>query len=186
MHARHLPFLIFAAIDYRTSKTKMNSSTISELKETSAFIKKIYDPEPCIGVVLGSGLGNFASEIEKEKEIEYSELPHFPLSTVEGHDGKLIFGKINGKNIIAMAGRFHYYEGYTAQQVVFPIRLMKFLGVKTLLISNAAGGMNSSFKIGDLMIIKDHISMFIVNPLIGKNVDELGLRFPDILYLLPN
>jgi purine-nucleoside phosphorylase len=130
--------------------------------------------------VLGSGLGNLAGEIEIEKEIEYSKIPHFPVSTVEGHDGKLVFGKISGKRVVAMAGRFHYYEGYTAQQVVFPIRLMKFLGVKTLLISNAAGGMNRSFKVGDLMIIHDHISLFTVNPLIGKNDDELGLRFPDM------
>jgi len=158
----------------------MQDTIIGQLKETSAFIKNIHPIEPHIGIVLGSGLGNLAEEIEIEKEISYKDIPHFPLSTVAGHYGKLVFGKINGKNVVAMSGRFHYYEGYTPQQVVFPIRLMKFLGVKTLLISNAAGGMNLSFKVGNLMIIKDHISLFTVNPLLGKNDEELGVRFPDM------
>ncbi len=158
----------------------MHDNIIEQLNETKAFIKKIYPDEPQIGIVLGSGLGNLASEIEAEQEISYNEIPHFPISTVAGHHGKLVFGKISGKKVVAMSGRFHYYEGYTAQQVVFPIRLMKFLGVKTLLISNAAGGMNTSFKVGELMIIKDHISLFIVNPLIGKNYDDFGARFPDM------
>ncbi len=158
----------------------MQDTIIGQLKETAAFIKNIYPTEPHIGIVLGSGLGNLAEEIEIEKEISYKDIPHFPISTVEGHYGKMVFGKINGKNVVAMSGRFHYYEGYTAQQVVFPIRLMKFLGVKTLLISNAAGGMNLSFKVGNLMIIKDHISLFTVNPLLGKNDEELGVRFPDM------
>jgi purine-nucleoside phosphorylase len=158
----------------------MPDHIIEQLKETTAFIKNIYPHEPQIGIVLGSGLGNLADEIDIETEIEYSKIPYFPVSTVEGHHGKLVFGKIGGKRVVAMAGRFHYYEGYSAQQVVFPIRLMKFMGVHTLLISNAAGAMNSSFKVGDLMIINDHISMFTVNPLIGKNYDELGLRFPDM------
>jgi purine-nucleoside phosphorylase len=115
-----------------------------------------------------------------EKEIPYYEIPHFPVSTVEGHHGKLIFGTMSGKSVVAMAGRFHYYEGYTPQEVIFPIRVMKFLGIKTLLISNAAGGMNPDFKVGDLMIIKDHISFLAINPLLGKNIDELGPRFPDM------
>lgn len=133
-----------------------------------------------IGVVLGSGLGNFTSEINVESEIEYDAIPHFPVSTVEGHQGKLIFGTIGGKAIIAMAGRFHFYEGYTPEEVVFPIRVLNMLGVQTLLISNAAGGVNPSFKVGDLMIITDHISFAAVNPLLGKNDDRLGPRFPDM------
>ncbi|MBS1918391.1 MAG: purine-nucleoside phosphorylase [Bacteroidetes bacterium] len=153
---------------------------IEQISESVAFLKKNYPDQPTVGIVLGSGLGNLAKEIEVEKEISYRDIPHFPVSTVEGHHGKLIFGKINGKRVVAMAGRFHYYEGYTAQQVVFPIRVMKFLGISALLISNAAGGMNPAFKIGDLMIIKDHISLFTVNPLLGKNDEELGLRFPDM------
>ena len=158
----------------------MPDSIIEQLKETTSFIRNIYAHEPQVGIVLGSGLGNLTDEIEIEEEIEYGNIPHFPVSTVKGHGGKLVFGKINGKRVVAMAGRFHYYEGYTSQQVVFPIRLMKFLGVQTLLISNAAGGMNRSFKVGDLMIINDHISLFTVNPLIGENHSELGLRFPDM------
>ena len=133
-----------------------------------------------MGIVLGSGLGSFIDEISVEKEISYSEIPGFPVSTVEGHDGKLIFGTLSGKKVVAMAGRFHYYEGYSTEEVVFPIRVLKFLGIQTLLISNAAGGTNLSFKVGDLMIIKDHISMLTLNPLLGKNDLELGPRFPDM------
>jgi purine-nucleoside phosphorylase len=115
-----------------------------------------------------------------ECSIPYIDIPHFPASTVEGHSGKLIFGNLSGRKVVAMAGRFHYYEGYSTGEVVFPIRVLKFLGIKTLLISNAAGGLNISYKVGDLMIIKDHISMLTVNPLLGKNEDELGPRFPDM------
>jgi purine-nucleoside phosphorylase len=158
----------------------MALNIIDQINESVAFLKKNYPHLPTVGIVLGSGLGNLAKEIEVEKEISYEDIPHFPVSTVEGHHGKLIFGKINGKRVVAMAGRFHYYEGYTAQQVVFPIRVMKFLGIGALLISNAAGAMNAAFKIGDLMIIKDHISMFTVNPLLGKNDEALGVRFPDM------
>jgi len=158
----------------------MSADILEQLKETISFIKNIYSVKPEIGIVLGSGLGNLSKEIIIEKEISYNTIPNFPVATVQGHDGKLIFGKLSGKSIVAMSGRFHYYEGYTAQQVVFPIRVMKFLGVETLLISNAAGGINPSFKVGDLMIIKDHISLLTVNPLIGKNYEELGLRFPDM------
>src|SRR5215467_7394704 len=155
-------------------------SLIEQLSEATGFIKKLYPHEPETGIVLGSGIGNLVSQITVEFEIEYSHIPHFPVATVKGHHGKLIFGSINGKRLVAMSGRFHYYEGYSAQQVVFPIRVMKFLGIKTLLISNAAGGMNKSFKVGDLMIIRDHISLFTVNPLIGTNAEELGARFPDM------
>jgi purine-nucleoside phosphorylase len=158
----------------------MGDSMIEQLKETARFIKNLYPYEPGTGIVLGSGLGNLIKEIEVEKEVAYKDIPHFPVSTVEGHPGKLIFGKINGKRVMAMAGRFHFYEGYSPLQVVFPIRVMKMLGVKTLLISNAAGGMNTSFRVGELMIIRDHISLFISNPLVGLNEEILGPRFPDM------
>ncbi len=158
----------------------MQNTLLQRLHETVAYIKTKYNVGPSVGVVLGSGLGYFTNEMQIEYEIDYSALPHFPVSTVAGHSGKLIFGKLNGKAVVVMAGRFHYYEGYTPQQVVYPIRVMKMLGVQTLLISNAAGGVNTSFKVGDMMIIKDHISLFIVNPLLGKNEDALGTRFPDM------
>ena len=150
------------------------------IKETVEFIRKQYSVVPLAGIVLGSGLGNFASEIEVEYEIPYDQIPHFPVSTVEGHHGKLIFGKLSNKPVVAMAGRFHYYEGYSAREVAYPIRVMHALGIQYLLISNAAGGMNPSFKVGDLMIIQDHISFFVVNPLLGKNDAEFGPRFPDM------
>lgn len=153
---------------------------LQQLQETTAFIKNLYRPMPQTGIVLGSGLGNFSSEINIECEIAYDDIPHFPIATVEGHHGKLIFGELNGKKVVAMAGRFHFYEGYTAKEVAYPIQVMKALGVKSLLISNAAGGVNPSFKVGDLMIIKDHISFATINPLIGKNYTELGPRFPDM------
>jgi purine-nucleoside phosphorylase len=153
---------------------------LEEIKEAVEFIKSIYQSAPSVGIVLGSGLGNFVKEITIEKEIPYGDIPHFPVSTVEGHSGKLIFGEIGGKKIVAMAGRFHFYEGYDAEQVVFPIRVLKFLGIKTLLLSNAAGGVNPAFEVGDLMIITDHISLLTPNPLIGKNYAALGPRFPDM------
>jgi len=153
---------------------------IQDLNETVAFIRSIHTGVPRIGIVLGSGLGNLSKEIKVEKEIPYEDIPNFPVSTVEGHHGKLIFGSISGKEVVVLSGRFHYYEGYTPAQVVFPIRVMKFLGVETLLLSNAAGGMNKAFRVGDLMIIRDHISLFVVNPLLGKNDTGLGPRFPDM------
>ncbi len=156
------------------------ASIFQQLQETTTFIQHQYTTTPTIGIVLGSGLGNFTSELDVEKEIAYSDIPHFPVSTVEGHRGKLIFGEMGGKKVVAMAGRFHFYEGYTPQQVAYPIRVMKMLGVEIVLISNAAGGTNTSFKVGDLMIIKDHISFFAINPLIGKNEEDLGPRFPDM------
>jgi purine-nucleoside phosphorylase len=155
-------------------------STFEKIIETTEFLKKYNSGNAKIAVVLGSGLGNFVQEIVVQHEIPYSEIPHFTVSTVQGHSGKLIFGTIAGKNIIAMAGRFHFYEGYAAEDVVFPIRVMKFLGVETIFLSNAAGGVNTNFKVGDLMIIKDHISFGTKNPLIGKNDDRLGPRFPDM------
>ena len=153
---------------------------IEKINESVEFIRNIYSQQPSVGIVLGSGLGNFTNEIKIEMEIPYGDIPNFPVSTVAGHKGKLIFGEVEGKKVLAMAGRFHYYEGYTAEQTVFPIRVMKFLGIGTLLLSNAAGAVNTNFKVGDLMIITDHISQLTPNPLIGKNYPELGPRFPDM------
>ena len=158
----------------------MATDILDQLKETAKFLQGQYPDKPSVGIVLGSGLGNFIDEIEVEKEVAYADIPHFPVSTVEGHKGKLVFGKLSGKTVVAMAGRFHFYEGYSAQDVVFPIRVMKLLGVETLLLSNAAGAVNTTYKVGDIMIIRDHISFFTPNPLIGKNIDELGPRFPDM------
>lgn len=158
----------------------MGLTILQQIEETVKAIRAVYSATPKAGIVLGSGLGNLASEIVVEKEIPYTEIPHFPVSTVEGHQGKLIFGSIGGKRVAVLSGRFHYYEGYTPAQVVYPIRVLKFLGVETLLLSNAAGGMNAAFRVGDLMIIKDHISFFVVNPLLGKNEPSLGPRFPDM------
>ncbi|MEI7965237.1 MAG: purine-nucleoside phosphorylase [Chitinophagaceae bacterium] len=153
---------------------------MEKIREAVAYIQSVCDVQPSVGIVLGSGLGSFTKQIKIIKEIPYADIPHFPVSTVEGHSGKLILGELNGKKLVAMAGRFHYYEGYSAQQVVFPIRVMKFLGIQTLLLSNAAGGVEPSLKVGDLMIINDHISQLVPNPLIGKNEKELGTRFPDM------
>jgi purine-nucleoside phosphorylase len=157
---------------------------MSELKqqimEALNFIRTRTKLEPKIGIILGTGLGGLAKEIEAETIIDYGDIPHFPISTVESHHGKLIFGKLFGKDVVAMQGRFHYYEGYTMKQITFPVRVMKFLGVKYLLISNAAGGLNPLFRKGDLMIITDHINLLGDNPLIGPNDDELGPRFPDM------
>ncbi len=151
-----------------------------QLQETIDFIRSKYQLKPSIGVVLGSGLGGFIDYVDVEHEIAYSEIPHFPVSTVEGHSGKLILGKIGDKHIVIMAGRFHFYEGYAPNEVVFPIRVMKLLGVENLFISNAAGGVHPDFGVGDLMVIKDHISFSVVNPLLGENVSALGPRFPDM------
>ena len=150
------------------------------IKEATAYIRHIIDVKPQVGIVLGSGLGSFTKELQIEREIPYADIPHFPVSTVEGHSGKLIFAELSGKKVVVMAGRFHFYEGYTPEEVVFPIRVLKMLGIEQLMLSNAAGGTNPGFKVGDLMIITDHISQFQVNPLIGKNLDELGTRFPDM------
>lgn len=153
---------------------------LNEINEAIQFIQSKYAIRPSVGIVLGSGLGSFVNEMEVEVEIPYCEIPHFPVSTVKGHSGKLILGNLSGKKIVAMAGRFHCYEGYSTHEVVFPIRVLKFLGIDTLLLSNAAGGINQAFKVGDLMVIRDHISMFTINPLIGKNEDAIGERFPDM------
>jgi len=158
----------------------MGKKVLKQFNETVKFLKKQYKHTPQVGIVLGSGLGNFINEIDIEKEVAYKDIPHFPVSTVQGHTGKLIFGRMSGKMVVAMAGRFHFYEGYSSQEVIYPIRVMKLLGVETLLLSNAAGGVNPSFNVGDIMIITDHISIDIHNPLIGKNIEEFGPRFPDM------
>src|ERR1051326_67619 len=153
---------------------------LEEIKSTASFLKEKISEPPDTGIILGTGLGGLGKEIEVKHEFPYSSIPNFPVSTVEGHSGKLLFGKLGGKNVVAMQGRFHYYEGYNMQQVVFPVRVMKYLGIKNLFISNASGGVNPSFKVGDLMLIRDHINLFPSNPLIGKNMEELGPRFPDM------
>ncbi|HEY2721563.1 MAG TPA: purine-nucleoside phosphorylase [Chitinophagaceae bacterium] len=153
---------------------------MQNFNETLSYLKSIYPHTPDVGIVLGSGLGNFTDQLEVEKEIDYTNIPHFPISTVEGHKGKLIFGSLSGKRVVCMAGRFHFYEGYEADHVVFPIRVMKLLGIKALFLSNAAGGVNPDLKVGDLMIITDHVSFFTRNPLIGKNIADFGPRFPDM------
>lgn len=156
------------------------SDLMNQLNETVAYIKSKVTPEATTGIILGSGLGNLAEVIKTDVALPYTDIPHFPVSTVKGHGGKLIFGELGGKKVIVMSGRFHFYEGYSAQQVVYPVRVMKMLGVETLLLSNAAGAVNPNYKVGDLMIINDHISFFTVNPLMGKNEEALGTRFPDM------
>lgn len=153
---------------------------MEKINEAVKYIQSIYVEKPSVGIVLGSGLGSFANEIKMEKEIAYADIPHFPVSTVKGHSGKLIFGELSGKKVVAMSGRFHYYEGYNTEDVVLPIRVLKYLGITTLLLSNAAGATNPDFKVGDIMIINDHISLFTPNPLIGKNDETMGPRFPDM------
>lgn len=156
----------------------MEKTYLEKIKETSDFIMNNVGEMPKIGIILGTGLGDLVNHIEISKELEYKNIPNFPVSTVEGHSGKLIFGKLGGKYIVAMQGRFHYYEGYDMKQVTFPVRVMKQFGVETLFVSNAAGGMNKEFVVGDVMVITDHINLFPENPLRGKNYDELGPRFP--------
>ena len=153
---------------------------LEKIKETAAFIKAKVNDIPTTAIILGTGLGELVNHIEITDVIEYSEIPNFPISTVEGHSGKLIFGALGNKRVMAMQGRFHFYEGYSMQQVTFPVRVMKALGINTLFVSNAAGGMNPEFKIGDIMIINDHINLFPEHPLRGKNYNELGPRFPDM------
>jgi purine-nucleoside phosphorylase len=152
----------------------------SHIDETLRFLRTRTAMQPGLGIILGTGLGGLVKEIEPETIVDYGEIPHFPISTVESHHGKLIFGTLGNKHVVAMQGRFHFYEGYTMQQVTFPVRVMKFLGVHTLLISNAAGGMNPQFSRGSIMIITDHINLLGDNPLIGPNDDSLGPRFPDM------
>jgi len=152
---------------------------LEKTKETVSFIQSKFDFVPEVGIILGTGLGGLVNEIKIQHTLDYEEIPNFPVSTVEGHHGRLIFGELGGKNIVAMQGRFHFYEGYPIQEVTFPVRVMKYLGIKNLLVSNASGGVNPDFEIGDLMIINDHINL-IPNPLIGSHNNDFGARFPDM------
>lgn len=156
------------------------SALTEKINETLKVIKEKTDESYEIGIILGTGLGGLAKEITVEHQIDYKDLPHFPLSTVESHSGKLLFGKLGDKNVVAMQGRFHFYEGYNMEQITYPVRVMKYLGVNTLLVSNACGGMNPLFRKGDVMIMVDHINLLGDNPLIGKNEEDLGPRFPDM------
>lgn len=153
---------------------------IAKLHKTTDFLRKKGIDNPEIGIVLGTGLGKIVEEIKIDKTVEYADIPNFPISTVESHKGRLIFGELMGKRVLAMQGRFHYYEGYSLEKITFPIRVMKFMGIKYLLLSNAAGAMNLNFKKGSLMLIDDHINFIPDNPLRGMNNDELGPRFPDM------
>ena len=152
---------------------------LEKIQETAAYLKGKMHTSPETAIILGTGLGSLANEITEKYEIKYSDIPNFPVSTVEGHSGKLIFGKLGNKDIMAMQGRFHYYEGYSMKEVTFPVRVMRELGIKTLFVSNASGGTNADFEIGDLMIITDHINYFPEHPLRGKNI-PYGPRFPDM------
>ena len=153
---------------------------LEKIKQTVDYINSKFLFNPETGIILGSGLGGLVKEIDIKHVFNYEDIPNFPVSTVEGHSGKLIFGYLSGKKVVAMQGRFHYYEGYTMKEVTFPVRVMKFLGIKTLVLSNASGGVNASFKIGDIMIITDHLNLLPSNPLIGQNIKELGPRFLDM------
>jgi len=150
-----------------------------KIQETASFLKERMTSKPETAIILGSGLGHLADEIDVETEIAYSEIPNMPVSTVEGHSGKMLFGKLGGKEILAMQGRFHYYEGYSMKEVTFPVRVMYELGIKNLFVSNAAGGMNPAFHVGDLLVLNDHINMFPEHPLRGKNFPT-GPRFPSM------
>ncbi|MDE7006297.1 purine-nucleoside phosphorylase [uncultured Alistipes sp.] len=153
---------------------------LEEIKKTAAWIQaQTAGFRPEVGIVLGTGLGDFAEQIEAAYSLDYKSIPGFPVSTVEGHKGRLIFGTLEGRKVVAMQGRFHYYEGYTMQQVTFPVRVLQQLGIGYLFVSNASGGINTSFRVGDLMVITDHINLM-PNPLIGPNLAELGPRFPDM------
>ncbi|WP_300359573.1 purine-nucleoside phosphorylase [Fluviicola sp.] len=153
---------------------------LEQMKEAADYINSKTQVKPSIGIILGTGLGGLVKEIEVIDEISYQDIPHFPVSTVESHSGKLIFGNLGGKKVVAMQGRFHFYEGYNMQQVTFPVRVMKLLGIERLFVSNASGGVNPDFVVGEIMILNDHINLFPAHPLIGKNIDELGPRFPDM------
>ena len=151
-----------------------------QVEQATAYIQQHLQAPVSLGIILGTGLGNLASQIQVELEIPYQDIPHFPISTVESHSGTLLIGTLAGKQVLAMKGRFHYYEGYSMKEVTFPIRVMKQLGVQTLLVSNASGGLNPKQQVGEVMVISDHINLFPENPLRGKNYEEWGPRFPDM------
>lgn len=152
---------------------------LETINQTISYINQKIKNKPELGIILGTGLAGLAKEIEIETILDYENIPNFPVSTVEGHHGKLIFGVLGGKHVMAMQGRFHFYEGYSTQQVTFPVRIMKFMGINVLFVSNASGGMNPGYEVGDLMIINDHINL-LPNPLIGTHYPEFGARFPDM------
>lgn len=153
---------------------------LEKIKQTTEFIRHIIKETPDFAIVLGSGLGKLQDEVEAVHTLEYQDIPNFPQTTVSGHGGKLIYGLLEGKKVLMMSGRFHYYEGYSIETVVFPIRVFHLLGIKNLVLSNASGGVNSNFTVGDIAIIKDHINMMPEHPLRGKNIDEFGPRFVDM------
>ena len=153
---------------------------LEKIRVTANFLKERFKVSPEAGVILGTGLGGLVKEIRIIDSVLYNEIPNFPVSTVDGHAGRLIYGKVGNKNILAMQGRFHYYEGYTMKEVTFPIRVMKFMGITHLFVSNASGGLNPDWQVGDIVIISDHINFFPENPLYGSNDSELGFRFPDM------
>lgn len=151
-----------------------------KITEAASFVETYIKRPPDIGIILGTGLGGLSQKIQIDASIDYSKIPHLPVSTVQSHQGRLLIGRLSGKTVMAMQGRFHLYEGYTAQEVSSPVRVMRSLGIKTLIVSNAAGGINPLFATGDIMLIADHINLTGVNPLIGPNIDEWGPRFPDM------
>lgn len=154
---------------------------LNQIKESAKYIQSCTQNfTPKYGIILGTGLGSLINDIEVEYTLPYEEIPHFPVSTVELHKGNLVFGTLEGVDVVVMQGRFHYYEGYNMKEVTFPVRVMKLLGIETLLVSNAAGGINTNFELSDLMIIRDHINLMPENPLVGENIDELGPRWPDM------
>jgi purine-nucleoside phosphorylase len=159
---------------------KNTNPYLTQIEESTFFLKQQLTSAPLIGVIQGTGLGKITDEISIHKEISYRDIPHFPESTVESHSGKLLFGTIEGKQVVVMKGRYHYYEGYDMKTVTFPVRVMKSLGIQHLFISNAAGGLNPEYAIGDCMVIEDHLDLFPENPLRGQNLDRFGLRFPDM------
>lgn len=158
---------------------KLYTNMLEKIEETTNFLRNKGFINPAAGIILGTGLGGLTAHMENTLEVDYRDIPHFPVATVEGHEGKLIYGDFGKHKIIAMKGRFHYYEGFQSEQVTFPVRVLKYLGVKSLFLSNAAGGLNPDFQIGDIMIITDHINL-LPNPLIGHNDDRIGPRFPDM------
>lgn len=158
----------------------MHSTISLKIEEARSYIVSKTKVKPELGLILGSGLGVLAELIEEAVVLNYSDIPHFPVSTVFGHAGELVLGKVGGKNVVLMKGRFHMYEGYSAEEVTFPVRVMKALGIQTLIVTNAAGGVNESYEVGDLMVISDHINLTSRSPLMGHNDDNLGVRFPDM------
>jgi purine-nucleoside phosphorylase len=160
---------------------KLLMEYLNQIKACTAHIRTFTDFAPDCGIILGTGLGKLAEEIEVIASFEYADLPHFPVSTVETHKGRLIFGLLENRKVVVMQGRFHFYEGYSMKQVTFPVRVMKMLGVKCLYISNISGGINTNYQLGDMVAIQDHINLQSENPLTGENLDEMGVRFPDML-----